>query len=102
MDSGSTIGRAEGVAREFWRKPDGVLLEAAAEGERQVAQIRVIVVSLLLLTPVYRYWSHPMVAEYVTGLSVVVMGAILAVAIYLYLQHGQYQTWLAFCSSALD
>lgn len=85
-----------------WRKPDGVLLEAAAEGEWQVAQIRVIVVALLLITPVYRYWTHAEVLEYRNGLAVTVLAAFAAVSIYIMLRRGRYHTWLAFFSSGLD
>jgi two-component system, cell cycle response regulator len=94
--------RLAALSPDMWRKPDGVLLEAAAEGEWQVAQIRIIVVGLLLITPIYRSWANPRVLEYETGLAVTILAAIASVIIYVMLRRGKYHTSLAFFSSGLD
>jgi diguanylate cyclase (GGDEF)-like protein len=88
--------------RSFWTRPDILLSEAGAEGEWLAARIRVVVVTLLLITPLYRYFSYPDVAEYLTGLLVTVAGFVAAIVIYQYLRNGNYAAWVGFASTALD
>ncbi len=57
---------------------------------------------LLLITPIYRFWMHPEVREFQTGLAVTVLAAVASVAIYVLLLRGRYHTSLAFFSSSLD
>lgn len=85
-----------------WQKPDTLLAEAGVEGEWLTAQIRIVVVALLLITPLYRYNDSPWVTEYLTGLVVTVAGWALAVAIYYVLRNGGYVRWIGFASAALD
>ena len=47
----------------FWKGPDVAILVAGGEGERQVAYVRVVVVALLMITPIYRLFLNPTNAE---------------------------------------
>ena len=86
----------------FWQAPDQVLVEAGAEGEWLVARLRVVIVALLLITPLYRFLANPDVSEYAWGLGVTVFAFASALAVYLALRRGEYRTWLGFASSAFD
>src|SRR3954469_13289383 len=86
----------------FWKAPDALLSEAGAEGEWLAARVRIIVVILLLLTPIYRYVEYPRVPEYLTGLLVTIAGFLAAIAIYEYLRRGNYARWIGFTSVGLD
>jgi diguanylate cyclase (GGDEF)-like protein len=89
-------------SRNLWAQPDILLSEAGAEGEWLAARIRIFVLGLLLLTPIYRYASNPAVPEYVTGLLVTLAAAIVALLIYQYLRSGNYVSWIGFASAGLD
>ena len=45
--------------QRFWRGPDAAMLVAGGEGERQVAYVRLLVVALLMITPLYRLIINP-------------------------------------------
>ena len=85
-----------------WQKPDAMLAEAGAEGEWLTAKVRIVVVALLLITPIYRYIEYPWVGEYQTGLAVTIVGWFLAVFIYYFLRSGRYLPSIGFVSAALD
>jgi diguanylate cyclase (GGDEF)-like protein len=86
----------------FWDKPDSLLAEAGAEGEWLTARVRIVVVALLIITPLYRYIESPWVGVNRTGLIVTIAGWVTAVLIYFYLRKGLYVRWIGFASAALD
>lgn len=94
--------RSESWLSRVWPKPEALLAEAGAEGEWLTAKVRIVVVALLLITPLYRYIEYPWVTEYLTGLIVTLVGWALAVFIYYFLQNGGYVRWIGFASAALD
>ena len=86
----------------FWSAPDAAMLLAGGEGERQVAVVRVVVVALLLITPVYRLVQNPTNGENIWGFVVTLVAMFFALGVYLYLRHRGYQPWLGFLTSSVD
>jgi diguanylate cyclase (GGDEF)-like protein len=90
------------VWSEFWRGPDAALLVAGGEGERQAARVRLVVVALLLITPVYKVIYYPDNPVFVLGLIITSVAMVSAAAIFIYLQYRPYRAWVGFLSSTLD
>ncbi len=88
--------------REFWRGPDAALLVAGGEGERQAARVRVTVVALLLITPIYKIIYYPDNPVFLWGLIITAVAMVCALAIYFYLRYRVYRPWVGFLSSTLD
>src|SRR5579859_1990791 len=88
--------------REFWRAPDAALLVAGGEGERLTARVRVVVVALLLITPIYKIVYYPDNPVFLWGLVITAVAMLFAVAILLYLRWRPYRPWLGFLSTLLD
>ncbi|HYM34554.1 MAG TPA: GGDEF domain-containing protein [Steroidobacteraceae bacterium] len=88
--------------KAFWHRPDPALAVAGIEGERLVARVRLIVLSLLLITPTYKLIRYPEVAIFVWGFVVVLVGALMALSIWWLLRRNLWRPWLGFASSALD
>ena len=88
--------------RELWRAPDAALLVSGGEGERLAARVRVVVVALLLITPVYKIIYYPDNPVFLWGLVITAVAMLFAVAILLYLRWRPYRPWLGFLSSLLD
>ncbi|HEY1992363.1 MAG TPA: hypothetical protein VGH71_07855, partial [Gammaproteobacteria bacterium] len=88
--------------RELWRGPDAALLVSGGEGERLAARVRVVVVALLLITPIYKiiYYSDNPVYQW--GLAITAVAMVFAAAILLYLRWQPYRPWIGFLSSLLD
>ena len=85
-----------------WRRPDAALTAAGVEGEKLVARLRLAVIGLLFVTPLWRLIEHPTVPVFVSGFVVIALGAVAAVAIWAQLRFGQWRRWIGFASSALD
>ena len=88
--------------REFWRGPDAALLVAGGEGERLTARVRVVVVALLLITPIYKIVYYPDNPVYLWGLIITAVAMMFAVAILFYLRWRPYRAWVGFASTLLD
>jgi len=88
--------------RELWRAPDAALLVSGGEGERLAARVRVVVVALLLITPIYKIIYYPDNPVYLLGLVITAVAMLFAVAILLYLRWRPYRPWLGFLSTLLD
>ena len=88
--------------RYLWKQPDAAMLLAGGEGERQVANVRVVVVALLLLTPVYREIFEPFNLENFWGLIVTMAAMAFALGVYFYLRHRIYRPWIGFLTSTFD
>jgi len=78
------------------------MLLAGGEGERQVAVVRLAVVALLLITPVYRLVLHPHSPEVIWGFVVTLLAMIFAGCVYLYLHFRPYRPWVGFITSTFD
>ena len=88
--------------RELWRQPDAAMLVAGGEGERQVAVVRMVVVALLLITPVYRLVLNPSSPEVFWGFVVTALAMVFALAVWLYLRVRPYRPWIGFTTSTFD
>lgn len=78
------------------------MLLAGAEGERQVANVRVVVVALLLIMPIYRVLAYPPDGENFWGFIVTGVAMVLSVIILIYLRRHSYHPWLGFLTSTVD
>jgi two-component system cell cycle response regulator len=88
--------------RDFWRGPDAALLVAGGEGERQAARVRVTVVALLLITPIYKIIQYPDNPVFAWGLGVTAVAMLSALGIFFYLRYRPYRAWVGFLSTTLD
>src|SRR5579885_3448181 len=88
--------------RDFWRGPDAALLVAGGEGERQAARVRVVVVALLLITPIYKIILYPGNPVFFWGLVITGVAMAFALAIFFYLRWRPYRAWVGFLSTTLD
>jgi diguanylate cyclase (GGDEF)-like protein len=88
--------------RDLWKTPDGAMLVAGGVGERQVAWVRVLVVSLLLLSPLYRELFEPFDLRNFLGLIDNLLALAYALAVYFYLRLRSYTSWIGFLTSTLD
>ena len=86
----------------IWKSPDAAMLVAGGEGERQVANVRLVVVALLLLTPLYRQIFEPFNLQNLWGLVVTVAAMLFAVLVYRHLRYHAYQPWMGFLTSTFD
>gem|GEM_PF-5183766 len=74
-----------------WKSPDAAMLVAGGEGERQVANVRVVVVALLMLTPLYRQFFEPFNLENIWGLAVTIAAMLFSFAVYFHLRRHVYR-----------
>jgi len=88
--------------RGILRGPDAAMLVAGGEGERLVAIVRVAVVALLLITPVYRLILLPTDPENIWGFIVTLVAMAFALGVYSYLRFHGYRPWLGFLTSTVD
>jgi diguanylate cyclase (GGDEF)-like protein len=86
----------------IWRRPDPALAAAGIEGEWLVARIRLVAMTLLLITPTWKLIQYPDVPIFITGFWVTFTAALAAVAIWWMLRRGLWRPWLGFASSTLD
>src|SRR5579864_2732549 len=88
--------------RGFWKGPDAAMLVAGGEGERQVANVRVVVVALLLITPTYRLIQNPTNGENIWGFVVTVAAMLFALYVFFHIRSRPYRPWLGFLTATLD
>ena len=96
------MGDVSKAWRDLWQSPDGAMLVAGGVGERQVAWVRVLVVTLLLLSPLYRQLVEPYDLKNVLGLTDNLIALAYAVTAYVYLLYRPYTPWFGFLTSTLD
>ena len=99
----SQIPRAlVGVWRSFWKTPDTSLIQAGANGEVAVAQVRLLVVAILLglSSQVYFSSGHGLVQQ----IDFVTSGAAFGIAgvIFIGVKRIPYRAWVGFATSTLD
>jgi diguanylate cyclase (GGDEF)-like protein len=78
------------------------MLLAGGEGERQVAVVRIVVVALLLITPVYRLVLNPHDAENIWGFVVTLLAMGFGLTVFFYLRVRPYRPWIGFLTSSFD
>jgi two-component system cell cycle response regulator len=88
--------------KHWWGGPDPALIDAGAGGELVVANIRLLVLSLLLLIPLYSAIRAPDGQEYVIGLVATLLAVLAAIGIRVVVRRGFYRPWLGFVTTALD
>ena len=88
--------------RDFWRGPDIPMLVAGGEGERQAARVRVVVVALLLITPVYKLFVYPGNPVFIWGCGVNLVAQVFAIWVFFYLRRRPYRPWLGFLTTFFD
>jgi len=88
--------------KRWWGGPDPALIDAGAGGELVVANIRLLVLSLLLLIPFYNVVRNPEAQEYLAGLVAVLLAVLAAIVIRALVRRGFYRPWLGFATTALD
>lgn len=86
----------------FWQRPDPALAAAGIEGEWLVARVRLVAMTLLLITPTWKVIRYPEVPVFVWGFGVTFIAALAALTIWWMLHRGLWRPWLGFFSSALD
>lgn len=87
---------------KLWHRPEPDLATAGIEGEWLVARVRLVVMSLLLITPIYKMIEYPDVPVFFWGLVITGTGAVVAVFIYWMLRRKMWRPWLGFVSSGVD
>ena len=108
LDPGSCIGALMGrkdwkrVWSGFWQGPDAALLAAGGEGERLAARVRLVVVALLLITPVYKVIFYPDNPVFQWGLGINGVAMVFAAAVFLYLRYRPYRPWVGFLTTFFD
>jgi diguanylate cyclase (GGDEF)-like protein len=78
------------------------MLVAGGEGERQVAYVRVVVVALLMITPIYRLFLNPTNAEVIWGFIVTFLAMAFALFVQFYLRYRPYRPWLGYLTTCVD
>ncbi len=85
-----------------WQRPDPALASAGLEGEWLVARARLVILTLLLITPTWKLIHYPQVPVFIWGFICTFIGALMALSIWWLLRHGFWRPSLGFISSALD
>lgn len=98
-------GTAFGVepGREgWWSAPDPMLVDAGAGGEFLVAKVRLVLISLVTLIPIYNVIATPYLIEAWVGLASSLAAFIFAGGVWAVVRRGFYRPWLGFLTSAID
>lgn len=82
--------------------PNATLQAVGSDGERRVAWARIVVTTLLLITPTYKLVRYPDNQVFVLGFMVTAIGFGAALLVRWMLRKGQYGAWVGFASSSLD
>lgn len=90
------------LAKNQGHRPDPALATAGVEGEWLVARVRLIILTLLLITPTWKLIHYPTVPVFVWGFVCTFVGALMALSIWWILRRGGWHSSIGFISSALD
>lgn len=94
----ATLPATEG----YWSAPDPMLVDAGASGEFLVAKVRLVLVSLVTLIPIYNVIFTPYLIEAWVGLVSSLGALIFAGLVWAVVRRGFYRPWLGFLTSAVD
>ncbi len=94
----ATLPATEG----YWSAPDPMLVDAGASGEFLVAKVRLVLVSLVTLIPIYNVIFTPYLIEAWIGLASSLGALIFAGLVWAVVRRGFYRPWLGFLTSAVD
>ena len=88
--------------RRFFAPPDPLHMDAGAEGEVLVAQVRVVLLLALLPVPLINLWLDPNHTAGLVGLGGVLVALGLALSAWRLLRQDLYRPWLGLATSLLD
>jgi two-component system cell cycle response regulator len=86
----------------YWSAPDPALVDAGAHGEYLVAKVRLLLVSLITLIPIYSMLATPYLVETYVGMVSSLSAFVFAVVVLAVVRRGYYRPWLGFVTSAVD
>jgi len=89
-------------AERIWAAPDPMLVDAGAVGELLVAKVRLGLIALITLIPIYNIISTPYLIETYVGLASSVAALVFASVVWMVVRRGFYRPWLGFLTSAVD
>ena len=89
-------------AERIWAAPDSMLVDAGAGGELLVAKVRMALVALVTIIPIYNLTVTPYFVETWVGLASSLGAMIFAVTVWVVVRRGFYRPWLGFLTSAVD
>lgn len=89
-------------ADRLWAAPDPMLVDAGGHGELLVAKVRLALVSLVLLIPIYNVITTPYMIEAWVGLVTTAAAFVFAVLVWGVVRRGFYRPWLGFLTSGVD
>ena len=92
----------ESASERLWAAPDPMLIDAGAQGELLVAKVRIALVTLVLLIPIYNTIVTPYLIEAWIGLVATLTSFVFALAVWAVVRRGFYRPWLGFLTSAVD
>jgi len=86
----------------LWAAPDPSLVDAGGHGELLVAKVRLALVSLVMVIPLYNVIATPYLVEAWVGLVFTGIALVSATIIWAVVRRGFYRPWLGFVTSGLD
>ncbi len=90
------------AAPPVWVKPDHTLEAAGVEGEIVVARVRVLVMGLLLIAPLWNVAHAPQEPIHLTGFTITLLAWFISIGIWRAIAAGRWRPWIGFASSAFD
>jgi len=99
---GADEATRESAGDRLWAAPDPMLIDAGAQGELLVAKVRIALVTLVLLIPIYNVIATPYLIEAWIGLVATLGSFVFALGIWAVVRRGFYRPWLGFLTSAVD
>ena len=99
---GADAATRESAGDRLWAAPDPMLIDAGAQGELLVAKVRIALVTLVLLIPIYNVIATPYLIEAWIGLVATLGSFVFALGIWAVVRRGFYRPWLGFLTSAVD
>ena len=92
----------QSASERLWAAPDPMLVDAGAQGELLVAKVRIALVTLVLLIPIYNTIVTPYLIEAWIGLVATLTSFVFGLAVWAVVRRGFYRPWLGFLTSAVD
>jgi len=102
MGLAATEFAQESAGERLWAAPDPMLVDAGAQGELLVAKVRIALVTLVLIIPIYNLIVMPYMIESWIGLVATLTSFVFGLAVWAVVRRGFYRPWLGFLTSAVD